>query len=210
MATTTKTTAKAKTNRAAVNDGTCQVCGSRQKLPAGRIAKHGYTTQFGFFSGTCIGSDELPFEQSTDVIEEAIRNAEEKKDLFAHMQREVLFNQKSDRGWVKLYRAATVYTAGGYYWAECEFRATPFTAGEQTFDVVEFLHPGEGNRKEAWVSAHNKGIYAAENTVASYINATNLKYADFVGAQIAEIERYVAWQQKRVNEWKPQPLLPRS
>jgi hypothetical protein len=45
--------------------GICQACGRRQAVHVhgGKIAKHGYTTDWGFFNGTCGGSDHLPLEQ---------------------------------------------------------------------------------------------------------------------------------------------------
>ena len=39
----------------ATHDGECQLCGRMQKLPDGRLAKHGYTTRWGFFQGVCPG-----------------------------------------------------------------------------------------------------------------------------------------------------------
>ena len=50
--------------------GTCQICERRQavNVKTGRIAKHGYTVDWGFFSGTCPGSDHLPYEKSCDLI----------------------------------------------------------------------------------------------------------------------------------------------
>lgn len=49
--------------------GTCQACGRRQAVhvKTGMIAKHGYTTTYGFFNGTCGGSDHLPLELDTAV-----------------------------------------------------------------------------------------------------------------------------------------------
>lgn len=49
--------------------GICQACGRRQAVhvKSGLIAKHGYTTEYGFFNGTCGGSDELPLELDTKV-----------------------------------------------------------------------------------------------------------------------------------------------
>jgi hypothetical protein len=35
-------------------------------LPGGLLATHGYTVRFGFFSGVCDGSNQLPFEQSKE------------------------------------------------------------------------------------------------------------------------------------------------
>lgn len=47
--------------------GTCQACGRRQAIHVhtGLIAKHGYTTDYGFFNGTCGGSDKQPLELDT-------------------------------------------------------------------------------------------------------------------------------------------------
>ena len=52
--------------------GTCQICGSVQKLPNGRLAKHGYTVEYGWgFNGVCNGSEKLPFEISKEYAESA-------------------------------------------------------------------------------------------------------------------------------------------
>src|SRR5262245_3379925 len=62
--------------RKATHFGTCQICGAVQKLPGGKLAKHGYTvSQWGFFAGTCSGSDHKPFETHTDRIALAIEQA---------------------------------------------------------------------------------------------------------------------------------------
>jgi len=49
--------------------GICQACGRRQAIHiyGGKIAKHGYTTDYGYFNGVCGGSDELPLELDTTV-----------------------------------------------------------------------------------------------------------------------------------------------
>ena len=46
---------------------TCQACGNVQAVVNGKMAKHGYTVEHGFFAGTCPGSDEVPMETSTDL-----------------------------------------------------------------------------------------------------------------------------------------------
>lgn len=56
--------------------GTCQLCGSAQKLPNGRLAKHGYTIAYGWgFNGVCDGSGHLPFEVSKDYAEATLISA---------------------------------------------------------------------------------------------------------------------------------------
>ena len=53
----------------ATHNGTCQACGRVQAVNAktGLLAKHGYTTDYGFFNGTCGGSDRPPLEIATDL-----------------------------------------------------------------------------------------------------------------------------------------------
>jgi hypothetical protein len=65
----------------ATHIGTCQLCGCTQMLPNGRLAKHGYTVEYGWgFSGTCIGSGELPFEVSKDFIVKVVADTQKQID----------------------------------------------------------------------------------------------------------------------------------
>lgn len=52
----------------ATHNGTCQACGRQHAVntKTGKVAKHGYTKQHGWFSGTCAGSDRAPLEVSKD------------------------------------------------------------------------------------------------------------------------------------------------
>jgi len=56
--------------RQATHRGTCQICGSLHKVSKdnGKLAQHGYTKQFGWFSDSCWGSNNLPFEKSNADI----------------------------------------------------------------------------------------------------------------------------------------------
>lgn len=63
--------------------GTCQLCGSNQKLPKGRLAKHGYSVEYGWgFNGVCKGSGHLPFEISKDFAVASLTCA---KDRLANL-----------------------------------------------------------------------------------------------------------------------------
>jgi len=64
------------TGNQATHQGTCQICGRIHKVDNqyGTIAKHGYTKRFGFFSGTCEGSDHLPLEVSSDLLKKDIED----------------------------------------------------------------------------------------------------------------------------------------
>lgn len=60
----------------ATHFGTCQLCGSFQKLPGGVLADHGYNLNWGSFVGTCRGSRRAPFEQSKAYVEAEIANGQ--------------------------------------------------------------------------------------------------------------------------------------
>lgn len=60
----------------ATHSGTCQCCGRQQavKLSTGKLAKHGYTKDLGFFNGTCYGADELPLEHDATILDRTAEN----------------------------------------------------------------------------------------------------------------------------------------
>jgi len=70
----------------ATHNGTCQACGRKQAL-RGTMAKHGYTVDYGYFSGTCSGSDRQPLELATahneDVVA-GVRNWADEQDALAN------------------------------------------------------------------------------------------------------------------------------
>ena len=69
--------------------GTCQACGRVQAVnnKSGMVAKHGYTVDWGYFSGICQGSDEAPLEQSTDVTLRIIKQLQAASVQLAAMER---------------------------------------------------------------------------------------------------------------------------
>lgn len=57
--------------------GTCQVCFRIQKLPNGRLSLHGYERPGdGFLYGDCIGSHELPYEESCEITKVVLKSTE--------------------------------------------------------------------------------------------------------------------------------------
>jgi hypothetical protein len=61
----------------ATHYGTCQLCGSLQKLPDGVLANHGYQVDWHQFHGICHGAGHPPFEQSKDFAEAQLKRSEE-------------------------------------------------------------------------------------------------------------------------------------
>lgn len=196
-------TAKVESRRKATHFGSCQCCGSLQKIPAGVLAKHGYTTKFGFFSGTCIGSGEKPFEKSFDLIERCIQNARVKQIDLRAFKADLLARPEAgtSTAWVRVYRdhrAAQGVT--GYQWMPVPLA---FTTHESTsggdahrWITVQYQHPD----KKQLQRVDLYGVHSLDPL--DFVVALNLKRAQAVEVELEAIADYISWQQKRVDTWK--------
>lgn len=63
----------------ATHNGNCQCCGRSQAVNAKtqKIAKHGYTVDWGFFNGQCAGSDKLPLQLDRTITDSTIKHLRE-------------------------------------------------------------------------------------------------------------------------------------
>ena len=63
--------------------GTCQLCGREHAInvKTGAIAKHGYTVDYGFFSGTCRGAGCQPLQISREWLDTNIERWEEQANI---------------------------------------------------------------------------------------------------------------------------------
>ena len=63
--------------------GTCQLCGREHAInvKTGEIAKHGYTVDYGFFSGTCRGAGYQPLQISREHLDNNIERWEKGANL---------------------------------------------------------------------------------------------------------------------------------
>jgi hypothetical protein len=59
-------------SKKATHQGTCQSCGRLQKLPRGRLSKHGYTVDWGFFNGVCGGAGYKPLEEERKHLDSTV------------------------------------------------------------------------------------------------------------------------------------------
>lgn len=58
----------------ATHNGTCQLCGRVHAYNESRgLAKHGYTVEWGYFSGTCHGSGRQPLEIDRSVLDSTLQ-----------------------------------------------------------------------------------------------------------------------------------------
>lgn len=186
----------------ATHVGTCQVCGREQKLPEGRLSKHGYSVQWGFFDGVCDGAHHLPFEQSKDLIERAIQRALDKvEDLKCQI---ALLRQPATeaRATCHVYRGHQEcrgrWEKPGYIWVSGKIEAREPRHG------LRFVVIGDDGR-EWYIHVYREHGSPSELDAATYNNG---QYADNLDRLIAQLTDYVAWQRKRIKDWAPQELKP--
>ena len=91
-----------RTERSATHRGCCQICGKSHKVnvKTGLLAEHGYTIDFGYFSGSCAGSHQLPINVSVDFLKSELDRIEKEYTKFANADPEEIaytyFKEKYD------------------------------------------------------------------------------------------------------------------
>ena len=183
----------------ATHVGHCQVCGSAQKLPRGLLSKHGYTTRWGFFSGTCYGAGELPFELDKGLIDDAIVRAEVQAEELRAEADAVRAQADPNSCWYHAYFNENFRGGSGYRWVKTCI-ARPLVV---PFPQLSYWHPGDG-RPARWEQA---GYYGLDGAVGA-ARDSNGHYANHLEKKARQIDGYVAWQRARIQDWAPQPLTP--
>lgn len=190
----------------ATHRGECQVCGNTQKLPNGLLSAHGYTKQWGFFEGECLGSKRLPFEKSKDLIERAIADAESARASAQELSREFKEGAQlpDNKAWLEVYprlltrrfkpmwKMVTIFAGKRSYEDGSEFNSYTWSETE------------EGTKEELHVpfSVTHRDL----DGVRSYLNEL---YARLVlDKRAKELAKYIHWQQSRIKDWKPTELKP--
>lgn len=190
---------KGKKMTKATHTGTCQICGSHQKLPSGVLSKHGYTVDWGFFNGVCQGAGHAPFEKSTDAIEGVIESVKERLVLIKEVREDRLENRET------LFVTMKLRTRAG----------TKHRTVELGADQVKINHYNSGLDSDytestidgVWKVAHINTGNAMGKEIADYIQGANVEYVEQVtDRRIADMERYIVWQTERVANWVEQDL----
>jgi hypothetical protein len=181
----------------ATHYGTCQWCSSRQKLPGGRLAKHGYTVRGGWFQGTCKGSSALPYELSKTLIDDSIAWARHRAAdvLEAVGSVEATDVTATSKAWIHVYHPELSNRTRGsvYLWEEHEL--TPVARGW------------------TWGSPSGRIPRVALNDVRGLphlIATQNAGYVKHLHHQVREIELYIAVQGRRIADWRVAALTPIS
>lgn len=202
------------------HSGHCQACGSLQKLPNGKLSKHGYTVTHGFFSGVCAGAHALPFEQSCELVKDFIANAQQHLDRVTAFQAKLRTAADDNKGWARVsYKDPRGY---GYsdkrVWEVVTFNADVITSNDGTFKYMRYSYTdSRGNDYGKNISrgeVYGPKLYDAQITDASVDAALlelttqhNRTYADWFEHEADSLRRYITWQTERVANWKSAPLL---
>ena len=170
--------------------GTCQVCGSTQKLPGGRLSQHGYTVDWSQFVGTCKGSGARPFEESKELTEQ-VRDA-------------------------AIETAATLRENGAAIMASTDESHTHIyyqydpTTDRVINDWKKVIVTDNGNGDgRIYLDGIIAANYPQAKTAAEHVKTCNEWYAECTCFRTAkEYDQYIAWQTGRLVDWKPGELKP--
>lgn len=179
----------------ATHSGTCQICGSFQKLPNGVLSKHGYTVQWGFFSGVCSGAAGKPFEKSTDLIEAAVRNVE--LQIAATNEEIETLKTETENVWLNVYETSR-YSKAAYRWVNVN--VSELTVKEYD-NFTQYFYQNENMPRQ-----DRLGNYGT-NTLEEVVKFENARYINHLQRRVKEMQTYVDWQTERVNNWVEKDLV---
>lgn len=186
----------------ATHKGTCQCCGSLQKLPGGKLSLHGYEV-IRIFRGTCMGSRHLPFEQSKDLIESAIAYALERRESISRNIGEAEAESR-------------MASAGG---RQCWYHVYHSELSSRTKGAVYLWHRvtlidgAEGTESRPFVKAYQIEGQEPErigghSDFPFFIRENNGYYVKEMREELKKVDKYVEWQRQRIKDWAPKELSP--
>ena len=200
----------------ATHTGTCQICGCNQKLPNGRLSKHGYTTQWGFFSGVCSGASHLPFEQSTNLIQDVVATV--KRSIISSNEKRAELLEMTDACKIQIKFHDRRVGTTELHWVSAP-ADTMFISGwsgtglESSYTEDRFYGYSTETFKCAYIytGRERDGDYENRPTLEELIKRANAEYVkSVIDRDIAQMENYIEWQEKRLAEWVEKPLTPVS
>lgn len=192
----------------ATHTGTCQCCGATQKLPNGKLSKHGYTVEHGWFEGVCFGAGELPFEQSKDLIEGLIERATDRAAELRIMADEYLNNPSAEG----IKHSVYVRTVRGMGRHEIiadtlKFETKDYSDGSGTYMVAYWESKGEHHPNNSVHVEWDEDAQAHNDVAATIRSQRTIWYKNLI-KQAESAEQYVEWQKERIKNWKPTELTP--
>ncbi len=195
----------------ATHVGHCQGCGHHQKLPDGKLSLHGYTVAWGFFSGTCGGAKELPYELSCDYCKTRITQAEAQRDTqraaAAHHRREI-DAPIADQVTLEVGRDPRTYRSIKRLFINVVLsERTVSISPDHNYTEIMATVEHEGQELIVSLTGVNGALsYRGAKTALQAACMLNESAARSCDLQANQIQTYIDWQTHRVAEWKPQPL----
>lgn len=201
---------------AATHSGHCQLCGHLQKLPGGRLSLHGYSVTHGYFSGTCSGARELPYEQSCELVKKSIVRAQAALVAIQEEQKTWRTPATEAKAWVVVEHNTSrerYSYSGTRSWQYVDITHTTREV-DANFTMHNFTHNAstKRNRQTGEIEAVVNDVlrYEGCTSVLDACTKLNAKYADYLDNERANLSRYIAFQTERVRVWAPAELLPVS
>jgi hypothetical protein len=167
-----------------------------------------------------VGAGHLPFEVSCDLLPRFIASATEHRNQLQTTQAEYRKPATTPVAMVRNYEGDS-YGRNGYRWIEVEIngRVTGYEGklldGSHTkTEWVEYFYVANGTNGQKDVEHRLDSLYhvlgpsSMEDRSLAVATHLNGLYAKSLQREIDEMNRYIAWQQSRVENWKPAPLLP--
>lgn len=188
--------------------GHCQLCDRVQAVSnsSGEMAKHGYTVEWGFFSGTCPGSGELPYEKSNSAIGDQIVIAKGRIESMIKQAAE-LRARTDNKAHVEVYFSHGEYSnrsKGGYHSIECEFVDEQITTRDgYRWNKVHAYYTHAGKQGDAYKSRSHQ-----YNSAAAAAAGERERSAVSILSRAEQFKNYVRWLTDRKDSWKLADLTP--
>lgn len=187
----------------ATHKGHCQLCDRLQMLPKGKMAKHGYEVAgWGFFNGTCHGSDHLPYEQSADLIPPMIESMKKQIARTTEWRDEILAPVTEPKAWYREYVRKDNWS-GKYVWREIEI-ITIHHESTDGFEYNTFEYVNHVGKQVRLNDAYGQRTW---EEVCTYLNSLKAKE---VSQTIKQMQDYLNFLEKRLANFKVTDLIPRK
>lgn len=185
----------------ATHYGTCQCCGSYQKLPDGFLSNHGYTVEWNMFDGICSGAKHLPFEKDYSLVEQMIERSKSGIVSLNEQIKEVKSSTDSENVW-KL---------EGKYWKQRKLigEEIKYSEGEGSYFKFTWVYTDEeleGKRAYEVRYLTESCSYGRVESLEEAVKHENEKYANYLSNRVAGLESYIKWQEERVANWVEKEL----
>jgi hypothetical protein len=175
--------------------GNCQICGREQKAHPHKIAKHGYTVQYGWQSGECYGSNGAPIQTSCDLIARAVERA---KEYIKRSQEEITrlnsANPLGDNGTILV--VMKVQGIGGSTYNDW----CPATVVQN--DAGDYEVRNHNSKTVATLRSYNY------DTLSDAIKMLAGRRARYLVETIGVAEQSIKEMTARLTNWKPTELRP--